>query len=130
MNLNFHENHVQYVHYKADDLPRVTQYTVREISYRKHINWKKALKINDGTSAWNQEQRERPIGMLTTGMSARNVVRHFQLHESTISPLLNRFQQTGNVADRPRSDRLQCRNVQFSDESRFNVSFADDRVRT
>ena len=51
------------------------------------------------------EQRERAIGMLTTGMSAGDVARHFQRHESTISRLLNRFQQPGNVADRPRSGR-------------------------
>ena len=51
------------------------------------------------------EQRERAIGMLTAGMSARDVARHFQRHESTISRLLNRFQQTVNVADRPRSGR-------------------------
>ena len=54
VNLNFHENHVQYVHSKTDDPPRVTHYTVQEFSYRKHKNWgKKSLKINDGTSAWN-----------------------------------------------------------------------------
>ena len=52
------------------------------------------------------EQRKRAIGMLTAGMSARHVARHFQPDESTISRLLNRFQQTGNVADRPRSARL------------------------
>ena len=51
------------------------------------------------------EQRERAICMLTAGMSARDDSRHFQRHESTISRLLNRFQQTGNVADQPRSDR-------------------------
>ena len=51
------------------------------------------------------EQRERVIGMLTAGLSARDVARHFQRHESTISRLLSRFQQTGNVADRPRSGR-------------------------
>ena len=51
------------------------------------------------------EQRERATGMLTAGMSARDVSRHFQRHESTIGRLLNRFQQTGNVADRPRSGR-------------------------
>ena len=50
-------------------------------------------------------QRERAIGMLTAGMSARDVVRYFQRHESTLNRLLNRFQQTGNVADRPRSGR-------------------------
>ena len=51
------------------------------------------------------EQRERAIGMLTAVMSARDVARHFQRHEWTISRLLNRFQQTGNVADRLRSGR-------------------------
>ena len=51
------------------------------------------------------EQHERVIGMLTAGLSARDVARHFQRHKSTISRLLNRFQQTGNVADRPRSGR-------------------------
>ena len=51
------------------------------------------------------EQRERAIGMLTAGMSARDAARHFQRYKSTISRLLNRFEQTGNVADRPRSGR-------------------------
>ena len=51
------------------------------------------------------EQRERAIGMLTDGMSAGDVARHFQCHESTISRLLNRFQQTGNLTDRFRSGR-------------------------
>ena len=46
------------------------------------------------------EQSER-----AAGMSARDVARHFQNHESIISRLLNRFQQTGNVAHRPRSGR-------------------------
>ena len=43
------------------------------------------------------QQGERAIGLLTADMSARD--------ESTISRLLNRFQQTGNVADRSRSGR-------------------------
>ena len=51
------------------------------------------------------EQRKRAIGMLTTSMLARDVARHFQCHELTISPLLNRFQQTRNIADQPRSGR-------------------------
>ena len=51
------------------------------------------------------EQRERGIDMLTAGMSVRDVARHFLRHESTISRPLNRFQQTGNVVDRPRSCR-------------------------
>ena len=50
-------------------------------------------------------QGERAIGMLTAGMSARDVARHSQPYEPTISRLLNRFQQTGNVADRSRSHR-------------------------
>ena len=63
---------------------------------------KKKLKIKPGMTF---EQHERAIGMLTTGTSARDVARHFQRQESTISRLLNRFQQTGNIADRPRSGR-------------------------
>ena len=51
------------------------------------------------------KQLERAIRMFTAGMSEREVARHFQRHESTISRLLNRFQRTGNVADRPRSSR-------------------------
>ena len=51
------------------------------------------------------EQRERAIGMLTAGMSARDVARHIQRHVSRKGRLLNRFQQTGNVPDRPRSGR-------------------------
>ena len=43
--------------------------------------------------------------MLSAGMSARDISRHFQCHESTISQLLNRFQQTGNVAEPSRSGR-------------------------
>ena len=56
------------------------------------------------------EQRERGIGMLTAGMSATYIARHFQRHESTISQLLNRFQKIGNVADRPdQADRVKPR---------------------
>ena len=99
VNLNFHEKHVQYVHSKTDDPP---WYTVRELSYRKHKNWTK----NQWMTWMTFERRERAIRMLTAGMSARDVARHDQWHESTISRLENRFQQTGNVADRPRSGRL------------------------
>ena len=62
------------------------------------------------------EQPERAIGMLTAGMSARDFAWHFQRQESTISRLLNRFQQSGNVADRPRSGRLRKTTLQ---EDRF-----------
>ena len=53
------------------------------------------------------EKRERAIGMLTAGMSARDVARHFERHKSTTSRLLNRFQQNGNVADdQDQADRV------------------------
>ena len=58
-----------------------------------------------GMTLMTFEQHERATGMPTAGMSARDVTRHFERHESTISRLLNRFQQTGSVADRPRSGR-------------------------
>ena len=61
------------------------------------------------------EQRERTIGMLTAGMSARDVASHFQRHEST-NQLLKKFQQTGHVADRPRSGRPRKTTLQ---EDRF-----------
>lgn len=51
------------------------------------------------------EQCQRAMGMLTAGMSARNVARHFNVHESTISRLKTRFRQTGAVVDRPRTGR-------------------------
>ena len=62
------------------------------------------------------EQRERAIGMLTTGMSARDVAWHFQCHKSTISRLLNRFQQTGKVQTHPdQADRVKpCVETVFS----------------
>ena len=60
------------------------------------------------------EQREGAIGMLTAGMSTRDVAWHFQHHESTISQLPNRFQQTGNISDRPRSGRL-CKTMPWED---------------
>ena len=47
-------------------------------------------------------------------MSARDVARHFQCHKSATSQLLNRFQQTGNVVDQPRSGR-QCKTMQGED---------------
>ena len=40
VSLDVNENHLQYEHSKTDEPPRATQYTVRELSYRKHNNWK------------------------------------------------------------------------------------------
>ena len=107
VNLKVNENHVQYVHSKMDD---PLQYIVWELSYHKYKNWTKNLwksRMGRGPRmTWMTfEQRERAIGMLTAGMSARDIAWHFQPYESTISPLLNRFQQTEMVADWPRSGR-------------------------
>ena len=68
------------------------------------------------------EQRERAIGMLTAGMPTRDVALHFQRHESTVSRLLNRFQQTGKVADRPRSGRPRKTTPR---EDRFLTTYLD-----
>ena len=51
------------------------------------------------------EERQRAVGMLMAGMLIRDVARHFNRDNSTICRLRSRFQQTGNVADRPRSGR-------------------------
>ena len=66
------------------------------------------------------EQHERAIGMLTAGRSARDADQHFQCHEATISRLLNRFQQTGKVADRPRSGRPPWEDCFLRTSSRHN----------
>ena len=76
------------------------------------------------------EQHERAICMLTAGMSARYVARHFQRHESTVSRLLNRFQQTWNVADRPRSGRPRKttpREDNFLTTSSLHIRFLSSR---
>ena len=63
-----------------------------------------------GMTRMTFEQRERAIGMLTAVMSARDVAWHFQRHESTISRLLNRFQQTGiSRTDPDKADRVKPR---------------------
>ena len=78
------------------------------------------------------EQRERAIVMLTADMSARDVARHFQRHESTISRLLKRFQQLGNVADRPRSGRPRKTTLQkdrfLTTSSRRNIFLSSRKL--
>ena len=75
---------------------------------------KAMIRRRPGMTLMTSEQRERAIGMLTAGMSARDVARHFQRQESTISRLLNRFQQTGKVVDRPdQADRFTPREDRF-----------------
>ena len=79
------------------------------------------------------EQRERAIGMLTAGMSARVVARHFQRHKSTLSRLLNSFQRTGNLADKLRSGRPRKTTSQedrlVTTSSRRNRFFSSRKLR-
>ena len=45
------------------------------------------------------------VGMVQSGVVQRTVAAHFNVSQSVISRLWNRFHQTGVVAERPRSDR-------------------------
>jgi hypothetical protein len=45
------------------------------------------------------------VSMLQAGQVQRAVAGHFNVSQSVISRLWNRFQHTGNVAERPRSGR-------------------------
>lgn len=51
------------------------------------------------------DQRNMAIGMLTAGRKNKDVARHFQVSESSISRLRAKFRQTGSVKDRPRTGR-------------------------
>ena len=57
------------------------------------------------------EQREWAIGMLTAGMSARDVARHFKRHESTIMDYWTDFSKLGTSRTDPdQADRIKpCR---------------------
>ena len=50
-----------------------------------------------------QEVRDRAIGMLEAGMSARAVATRLNVHESTISRLRRRYRETNSTRDRPRT---------------------------
>ena len=85
----------------TDDPPQITQHTVQEL-YPKHKNWLKIFEnkrqnIIPCLPGTMFEQRERAIGTLTAGMSAKDIVRHFQRHESTISQLLKQHAQTSSL---------------------------------
>jgi hypothetical protein len=49
--------------------------------------------------------RARALGYLQSGRSARNVARTFHVSPTTMTNLLRRYNQTGDVKDRPRSGR-------------------------
>jgi transposase len=61
------------------------------------------------------------VGMLQAGQVHRAVAGHFNVSQSIISRLWNRFQHTGNVAERPRSGRPRKTTV-FQDRYRFNMA--------
>ena len=50
-------------------------------------------------------EASQAVGMLQAGQVERAVAGHFNVSQSVISRLWNRFQHTGNVAERPRSGR-------------------------
>ena len=51
-------------------------------------------------------ERWQAVGMHNGGFSHRRVADHFWVNHSIIVRLMQRFRQTGNVADRPHAGRL------------------------
>ena len=49
-------------------------------------------------------ERRMAVGMLTAGMTGREVAAHFGRSESTLSHLWTKYRLTGTVIDRPHSD--------------------------
>jgi hypothetical protein len=52
-----------------------------------------------------QNDRERAVGMVQTGMTHQAVADHFNVPRITISRLINRLRQTGRTNDRSRNNR-------------------------
>ena len=59
----------------------------------------------------NNDERNQAIGMLSAGMSAAVVLRHFGCTRKTIERLRRRLRVTGNIADRPRKGRPRVTNA-------------------
>ena len=78
------------------------------------------------------EERQRAVGMLHAGMTAKGVARHFNHHESTISRLRNRMRETGRVNDRPRSGRPQkttpCKDRRITTLSQRNRFMSSGKI--
>jgi transposase len=53
-----------------------------------------------------QNDRERGVGMVQTGMTHQAIADHFNVSRITISRLMIRLRQTGRMNDRPCSGRL------------------------
>jgi transposase len=56
--------------------------------------------------------RERAIGMLTAGMSTRDVARKCNVNFSTISHLKHRFREFGSTSNRPHNRRPRLTTLQ------------------
>ena len=53
----------------------------------------------------SKQDRQQALILLASGTSVNNVALQFNCHRNTISRLQTRFQQTGDISDRPRSGR-------------------------
>ena len=53
----------------------------------------------------SESQRSEATGMLRAGSTITNAARHFNCSLDMLYQLRRRYQQTGNVSDRPRSSR-------------------------
>lgn len=75
-----------------------------------------------------RDERWRAVGLLDAGLSARQVARRFGCNVSTIARLLQRHEETGSVADRPRPGRAR---VTTPDQDRYiEMQHLRDRFRT
>ena len=71
----------------------------------------------------SQVFREEAIGMLTAGMSTRDIARYFNVHFSTLSRLQCRFREFGSLSNRPHNRRphvLRCVGERFADVNVVN----------
>lgn len=74
------------------------------------------------------DERQRALGMLEAGLSARDVARHMACHHSTIMRLRQRVTDTGSASDRPRPGRQRATDAAQDDHIR--LQHLRDRFRT
>ena len=55
-----------------------------------------------GYAEFNNEIRNRMLGLLQNGMTQKDTARRYDVHRSTVSRLIRRYKATGSVSDRPR----------------------------
>ena len=76
----------------------------------------------------NDAQRNQAIGMITGGMSYREVARRMNCSHQTISRLVERHTVTGSVDDRPRLGRQRVTSAR--DDRQIVLSHLRDRFKT